>query len=169
MFTFLSAALLIFFLRLVGISFSTLRILMVMRGYKWKAWLFGFCQASIYLLALGSVLTQLDNWLVILGYAAGFATGIVVGMFLENRLAIGYTNIRIVSPSRGFETALGLREAGFAVTEVSARGRDGAVSILHCSVMRRYEQQIKALIHHLDPQAFITAENVYLIQHGFWY
>jgi uncharacterized protein YebE (UPF0316 family) len=168
MFAFLGSALLIFLLRLVGISLSTLRILMVMRGYKWKAWLFGFLQSSVYLIGLGALISQLGNWLIILGYAAGFATGIVVGMMLENRLAIGYTNIRIVSPSRGIETALGLREAGFAVTEVSAQGRDGAVSILHCSVLRIYEKQINVVINRLDPQAFITAENVFLIQHGFW-
>lgn len=169
MYTFLSSALLIFLLRLVGLSFDTVRMLMVMKGNKWRAWFFGFCQAAIYLIAVGSVLSELDNWIVILGYATGFATGILVGMLIENRLAIGYTNIRIISPSRGIETANGLREEGFAVTEVSAQGKDGSVSIIHCSVLRKYEQQINQIIMHFDPQAFVTAENVYLIQHGFWY
>lgn len=168
MLTFLSSALLIFFLRMVGISLDTMRILMVMRGDKRKAWLFGFSQSCIYMIALGTVISQLGNWLVILGYAVGFATGIVVGMMLEKRLVIGYTHIRIVSPTRGIEIAEGLRESGFGVTEVAASGWEGAVAILHCSVIRRDEHQAMEVINRLDPEAFITAENVRLVQHGFW-
>ncbi len=103
-----------------------------------------------------------------LGYAMGFATGLIIGMIIENQMAIGYTNIRIISPHRGIEVAEGLRGSGYAVTEVSAQGRDGMVAILHCSVLRKYENRIKKVITRLDPDAFVTAENVYLIQRGFW-
>jgi len=168
MITFLSAALLVFILRLIGITFGTLRILMIVRGRKGPAWIFGLLQALVYVIALIWLLSDLGNWLIIIGYAAGFATGVLVGMIIESRLAIGYTNIRIVSPGRGIETAEDLRREGFAVTEVSAQGRTGAVSILHCSVLRKYENQVTNHIIRIDPDAFITAENVRLAQHGFW-
>jgi uncharacterized protein YebE (UPF0316 family) len=168
MYEILTAALLIFILRLVGTTFSTLRIFLVMRGKKALAWVFGLLQALTYIFALGWVMSDLGNWAKILGYAMGFATGLVIGMVIENRLAIGYSNIRIISPHRGIEMAEGLREQGFAVTEVSAQGRDGAVSILHCSVLRKYEHQFNSIIPQLDPEAFVTAKNVYLVQHGFW-
>ena len=90
-------------------------------------------------------------------------------MLVENRLAFGFTNLQIVSPNRGLEMAQGLRDQGYAVTEVSAHGKDGSVEILYCSVMRKYEAQIYAAISNLDPDAFITAKNVYRIQHGFWH
>ncbi|MBE9474985.1 MAG: hypothetical protein IMY85_08845, partial [Chloroflexi bacterium] len=89
----LISALVIFTLRMVGITFSTLRILMVVRGRKTLAWLFGLSQALTYITALGWVLSDLGNWTKFLGYAMGFATGLVIGMIIENRLAIGYTNI----------------------------------------------------------------------------
>lgn len=168
MYEILTSALLIFILRLVGMTFSTLRILMVMRGKKAAAWVFGLLQAMTYIFALGWVISDLGNWTKILGYAMGFATGMVIGMIIENRMAIGYTNIRVISPNRGIEMAEGLRKQGFAVTEVSAQGRDGAVSILHCSVKRKYEHQFNSIIPQLDPEAFVTAKNVYLVQHGFW-
>lgn len=164
----LISALVIFALRTVGITFATLRIMMVVRGKKSLAWIFGLIQALTYIVALGWVLADLGNWMKILGYATGFATGLVVGMIIENRLAIGYTNIRIISPRRGIELAEGLRDSGYAVTEVSAQGQDGMVAILHCSVLRKYESMIKNTIMRLDPEAFITAENVYLVQRGFW-
>jgi uncharacterized protein YebE (UPF0316 family) len=164
----LISALIIFTLRMVGVTFATLRVLTVMRGGKVLAWVFGFLQALTYVISIGWVFSDLGNWTKILGYAMGFATGLVVGMLVENRLAFGFTNLQIVSPHRGLETAQGLRDQGYAVTEVSAHGKDGAVDVLHCSVMRKYEAQIYAVISRLDPEAFVTAKNVYRIQHGFW-
>ena len=164
----LISAVIIFGLRTVGVTFSTLRILTVVRGGRFFAWLFGFFQGLTYVLTIGWVFSDLGNWLKIIGYALGFATGLVVGMLVENRLAFGFTNLQIVSPHRGLEMAEGLRDQGYAVTEVSAHGKDGAVDILYCSVMRKYETEIYAAISNLDPEAFITAKNVYRIQHGFW-
>lgn len=139
-----------------------------MRGRKDLAWIFGFFQAVVYVGAISLVLSNLDSTLKILGYAAGFATGLVIGMNLEDRLAIGYTHLRIISQNRGAETVDGLRQAGFGVTEVSARGMHGTVSVLHCSILRKNEKTVKELIARLDPQAFITAENVIQVQRGFW-
>jgi uncharacterized protein YebE (UPF0316 family) len=168
MFAFISSALLIFTLRLIGITFATIRILTIVRGRKGSAWIFGLMQALVYVIALSWVVSDLGNWINIIGYAAGFASGVVVGMIIENRLAMGYTNIRVVSPWRGMETAEDLRRQGFAVTEVSAQGLEGAVSILHCSVLRRDEDQVMREIIRIDPDAFITAENVKLVDNGFW-
>ena len=164
----LISAVIIFGLRTVGVTFSTLRILTVVRGGRFFAWLFGFFQGLTYVLTIGWVFSDLGNWLKIIGYALGFATGLVVGMLVENRLAFGFTNLQIVSPHRGLEMAEGLRDQGYAVTEVPAHGKDGAVDILHCSVMRKYETKIYTAISNLDPEAFITAKHVYRIQHGFW-
>ena len=168
MIAFISSALLIFTLRLIGITFATIRILMIVRGRKGRAWILGVMQALVYAIALIWIVSDLGNWVNIIGYAAGFASGVVVGMFIESRLAMGYTNIRVVSPRRGIETAEDLRREGFAVTEVSAQGREGVVSILHCSVLRKDENQVTREIIRIDPDAFITAENVNLVDNGFW-
>lgn len=165
----LTSALIIFVLRLVDVAIATMRIFMVVRGRKSLAWIFGFSQALIYVFIIGSVLSDFGNWAKILGYSLGFATGLVIGMTIENRLAFGYTNLQIVSPQRGLEIAQGLRDKGFAVTEVAAQGKDGAVEVLHCSVLRKEEPSLYLAIQQLDPKAFITAKNVYRIQHGFWH
>jgi uncharacterized protein YebE (UPF0316 family) len=117
----LTSALLIFTLRMIGVAFATLRILMVVRRRKALAWTFGLSQALTYIIALSWFISDLGNWTKILGYAMGFATGLVVGMLIEKRIAFGYTNIRIVSPLRGIEIGDGLREAGYAVSEVQIR------------------------------------------------
>ena len=55
--TFLLAALLIFVLRLTDISFYTLRLMMMVRHRKALAFIFAFCQASVYVISLRLVLS----------------------------------------------------------------------------------------------------------------
>ena len=159
---------LIFLLRVSDMTLDTLRVLVVMRGKKSIAWVLGFFQATIFVVAISSVLSNLGNPLNVIGYAAGFATGNVVGMLIEERLAIGHTHINIVSSRLGSAIAESLREQGYAVTEVPARGKDGAVSLLNASILRRHVDKVRRLVNQVDPEAFITAEDVRPIRRGFW-
>ena len=161
-------ALLIFSLRVLDMTMDTLRVLFVMRGRKQVAWLLGFFQSAVLVTAIGTVLSNLDNPLNIIGYAAGFATGNVIGMWIEERLAIGHTSLNITSPRRGTAIAEHLRKNGYAVTEIPARGKDGMVTLLNCSVLRKHTDRVRTLINEIDPEAFITAEDVRPLRRGFW-
>ena len=160
--------LLIFVLRVLDIAAATLRMLMVVRGRKLNAWALGFIQAMLFVLAIQAVLSDLGSWINIIAYAMGFATGTVVGMWIEERIAIGFKHLRIISSRRGLELAEYLRQQGYAVTEVSGRGKDGTVSLLNCTVQRKDMQQIKMLVKQIDEQAFITADDVIPVSRGFW-
>jgi uncharacterized protein YebE (UPF0316 family) len=159
---------LIFALRVSDMTLDTLRVLVVMRGRKGIAWVLGFCQALIFVIAISTVLSNLDNPLNILGYAAGFATGNVVGMLIEERLAIGHIQLSIISPRRGAALAERLRAEGYAITEISARGKDGVVTLLSCSVLRKNVAKVQQLVNEVDDSAFITAEDVRSVRRGFW-
>jgi uncharacterized protein YebE (UPF0316 family) len=161
-------ALLIFTLRVADMTLDTLRMLFVVCGRKSIAWVLGFFQSLIFVVAIGSVLSNLSNPLNVLGYAAGFATGNVVGMLIEERLAIGHILLNIVSSRRGAAIIDRLREHGYAVTEIPARGKDGMVSLLNCSVLRKNGERVRQLVNEVDPEAFITADDIRPVRHGFW-
>ncbi len=160
-------ALLIFSLRIIDVSLYTMRFMMVMRGRKALAWVFAICQALVYVTAVASVITDIGNWAKVVGYAAGFATGNVVGMLIEQRLAIGFSHLRIVSPGYGIEIAEELRNAGFGVTEISGQGKDGMVEMISCSVQRRKTNQALAIVDRIDQDAYVTVENIRSISKGF--
>ena len=159
---------LIFILRVSDMSLDTLRVLFVMRGKKSIVWVLGFLQATIFILAISIVLRDLDSPLKIVAYAAGFATGNVIGIWIEEKLAVGHVQIRIISPRLGSALADRLREEGYAVTEVAARGKDGMVGLLNCSVRRRRVNHVRTIVNQIDPDAFITAEDVRPVRRGFW-
>jgi uncharacterized protein YebE (UPF0316 family) len=158
----------IFLMRVTDMSLDTLRVLFVIRGRKPLAWITGFFQSALWVVAITSVLSNLDNLWNVLGYAGGFASGNVVGMMIEERLAIGHGQLRIISSRRGKAIAESIRDAGFAVTELSGRGRDGTVAVLSCSVKRREIDNVQRAVHAIDPQAFITVEDIRPLHRGYW-
>jgi uncharacterized protein YebE (UPF0316 family) len=161
-------ALVIFVLRVLNMTLDTLRMLFMLRGRKTLAWIFGFLVSLIFVFLLTSILANLNSILYILAYSAGFATGGVVGMWIEERLAIGFTHLQIISPRRGAVMAQKLREGGYAVTEIPARGKDGMVSMLSLSVRRKQVVDVEKIINECDDQAFVTSEDVHPMRRGFF-
>ena len=161
-------ALLIFFLRLINYTMDTLRIMLTMRDKKLLSWVLGFFESILFVVVMGAVLNDLDDVMKIAAYAGGFATGNVVGMLIEKRLAIGYSHISIISREQGKQIAGVLREHDFAVTEIPAQGRDDKVTLLNCSVQRKLSADVERLALELDPEAFITVEDIVPRQSGYW-
>ena len=159
---------LIFFIRVTDMSLDTMRVLFVVRGRRPQAWVVGFMQSALWVVAVASVLSHLDNLLNVLAYAAGFATGNVVGMRIEEGLAIGHSHLRVISTQRGEAVAAAVRAAGYAVTELSGRGKDGTVSILTTSVRRRDIDPVRSEVLQADPDAFVTLSDVRPLHRGFW-
>src|SRR5690606_31834346 len=89
--------LVIFCLRIVDVSLATLRMLLAVRGIKYVAPFIGFFEVLVWILAVGTAIRHLDSPLHLFGYAGGFATGTLVGLLIEERMAIGMATIRIVS------------------------------------------------------------------------
>jgi uncharacterized protein YebE (UPF0316 family) len=158
----------IFLMRVTDMSLDTLRVLFVIRGRKPLAWIMGFFQSALWVVAITSVLSNLDNLWNVIGYAGGFATGNVVGMMIEERLAIGHGHLRIISSRRGKAVAEAIRDAGYAVTELPGHGKDGTVSVISCSVKRRDIDNVQRAVYSIDPEAFITVEDIRPLHRGYW-
>ncbi|NBC18039.1 MAG: DUF2179 domain-containing protein [Bacteroidetes bacterium] len=167
-------ALLIFGLRVVDVSMAIVRMIMAVRGYRALAAVIGFVEVLIWLFAAGAALQHLDSVYHVVGYAAGFAAGNYVGIWLENRFALGVNVVRAVCPApteANLEvrspTADALREAGFAVTEIGGRGREQSVTILDVVVPRRRVNVVLDLVREHEPDAFVTVEEVRSMRGGY--
>lgn len=158
----------IFFTRVLNMALDTIRMLTVVRGMRSITWILGILQTMLFVVALGSVLNDLNNPLKITAYAVGFATGNVIGMMIEKRLAFGFVNMTIISSLRGQELAEKLRSQGHAVTEIPARGKDGSVEILECSLQRKFATEVQKTVLECDPSAFITSRDIQRIWRGYW-
>lgn len=157
----------IFVLLSLNSGLDALRMLSLARGHRTAAWLTGFTQSLLFVLAVGGLFSNLNNPWNVIAYAAGVATGTVLGILAEARLAPGHRLVRIVSSRRGAAIAAALRQHGWGATEFAARGQDGTVTLIWCHIPRRDAVAVTDTALDLDPEAFITAENVRL-SHGGW-
>ena len=158
----------IFAARTINIALDTLRFMFTIRGKRGMSWILGFLESVLFVVIIGQVLNNLSNPLNTIGYAAGFATGTVLGMAIEKRLAIGYTHFSIISRSHSTEIADALRSEGYGVTEIPARGRESNFMLVDCHVRRKQADEVEDLALKIDPEAFITAEEVTPRRSGIW-
>lgn len=158
------AALLIFSLRIVDVSLGTLRIGFLVRGQRRLAGLFGFFESLVWLIAAAQVLANLDSPVKFLAYAAGYATGTMLGVSVERWLAIGESIVRVVTPIDTPPVEDSLRSAGHYVTLLNARGRDGDVSVAFSVIPRRKIPEVLKLLHEVNPSAFVTFETTTPVQ-----
>lgn len=160
------AGLFVFAMRVTDMSLDTLRLLFVMRGRKLLASLIGAVQATVFILAVSTVLKGDLSFWTVLGYASGFGVGVFLGIVAEEKLALGYAMFRIYSQEHGQAIAQALRDAGHAATEFTAQGKAGEVAVINCAVLRREAPIVRALIERADPNAFITLDEVRPLRHG---
>lgn len=148
--------LIIFVMRVGDVSLGTLRVRLITRGSRVLAPLISFVEILIWLLAAGAALQNLTSPLHIAAYAGGFAGGTALGVWLEQKLALGLSTVQAVCRHDGGDVADGLREMGLGVTEVRGEGREGGVDIVSTVVRRRKIPEVIGAIERIDPDSFIT-------------
>ena len=152
--------LLIFFARVGDVSIATIRIMFVMGGQKLIAPILGFFEALIWLLAIGQIFSNIDNGWAYLAYAGGFASGTFVGMFIEERLAIGHIVLRLItnSPVHGFIDFL--QENDYRYSILDAEGKTGKVNVVFLVLRRNNLKPVAEAVNKYHPKAFYTIEEV---------
>ncbi len=153
--------LLIFVARIGDVSLGTIRTIMVFRGLWLVAGVIGFFEILIWLVAASKVLQNLDHWYLAVSYAAGFAAGNIVGIWLESKLAIGTALLRTISEDLDVHLADHLRAEGYHVTEIPGFERDKKpIEILLIVESRKRIGPLIERIHSLDPNAVCTTSDV---------
>ncbi len=160
LFTYLLLPLFIFLARIVDVSMGTLRIIFVTKGMKRVAPLVGFFEVLIWLIAISRIMQDLNNWLCYFAYAAGFATGNYIGMYLEEKLAIGHEMIRVITRKDATNLIANLRGKGYGVTSIKAQGIEGDVAVIYVIARRSMIQVVLDEINLFNPHALYTVESI---------
>ncbi len=163
----LGNALLIFCLRLVDVSLGTVRLIMIGRGQRKIAPLLGFVEVTIWVVAISQVITNLDNIFNIFGYSGGFAAGTLLGMWIEDKLALGHVGISIISTTQGQKIVQTLRQADYGVTELIGSGRSGVVNLITTIVPRKDVKDVFQLVNQTDPKCFVAVDDVKDVKRGY--
>jgi uncharacterized protein YebE (UPF0316 family) len=158
--------LLIFLARVFDVTLGTLRIIFTSRGLRNLAPVLGFIETFVWIIAVSSLVKHAQNVAAYVGYASGFAMGTFVGMFLENKLAMGTVTFRAIIRRDTKELIKALVEAGFGITSVDGEGSSGKVKIIYTTVKRQDLPVVVDIFHRLVPGAFLAVEEVRSTEQG---
>ncbi|MGI6340004.1 MAG: DUF2179 domain-containing protein [Bacteroidales bacterium] len=158
--------LLIFLARICDVSLGTMRIIFVSKGNKSIAPILGFFEVLIWIIAISKIMQNLDNYINYIAYAAGFASGNLVGMIIEEKLAMGIQMIRIFTSEHGMELVKELSTKGYGATTIEAHGAKEKISLVYSIVHRHELEQVLSVINNFNPKAFYTIEDVKAVNEG---
>lgn len=158
----------IFFLRVVGNMITTLRLVLLVRGQKLSSTILSAFEALIFALALGSVVTNLENVLNLAAYCLGFAVGGYLGLSFEQRFIQRFVSVQIISDKHGEEIAQSLRRAGYGATETVGKGALGQVSMVTCVVGHQQVRDAVKIVQRVDPDVFVMLDELRGASHGYF-
>lgn len=107
---------LIMLARICDVTIGTMRIIFVSKGQRYVAPILGFFEVFIWIIVIGQIMANLNNWACYFGYALGFALGNYVGMRVEEYLAVGKQLVRVIATRDGIDLVKSLNTKGFGAT-----------------------------------------------------
>lgn len=159
-FTVIVLPLLIFVARILDVSINTIRIIFVMSGRKLISTILGFFESLIWLLAIGQIFQHINNVYSYIAYPAGFAVGILVGMLIEERLALGKVVVRIISHENLSSLVEYLQNQNMRYSIVSGESKVGEEKLLFTVLKRDNLSSFLEKVKQDVPNAFYTVESV---------
>ncbi|MBT3261825.1 DUF2179 domain-containing protein [bacterium] len=165
-FIWLIVPILIFIARIINVSLGTLRIMFISSGQKKIAATIGFFEMLIWIITVGQIMQNLTNVLCYIAFAAGFPFGNIIGMKIEQKLAIGSTIIQLITQKDATKLTSTLKKLNYGITTIDAQGTQGAVKLIYIIIKRTDIQKVTKIIHQFNPKAFYTIEEVKHINEG---
>ncbi|MCM3125139.1 DUF5698 domain-containing protein [Mesobacillus sp. AQ2] len=158
----------ILIINIVYVSFFTIRMILTLKGQRYLAAGLSMIEVVIYVVGLGLVLENLNQIQNLVAYAVGYGIGVIVGMKIEEKLALGYITINVITKEYDRDLPKALRDQGYGVTDWAAHGLEGNRMAMQILTPRKYELKLYQTIKELDPKAFIIAYEPKAIHGGFW-
>lgn len=149
----------IFSARVVDVCLGTVRIIVTVQGRAVFAFCLAVIEISIWITAINTILKEIDQSpFLVLFYSFGYATGNVMGILVERKLALGKVILRVFAIEGGHAIAEKVRDLGQPVTIFRGEGRSGPVLELYIACKRRRLKWLLPVISEFDEKVFYVIE-----------
>lgn len=150
------------------VSMYTIRMIFTLKGRYYWASAISMVEVFIYMSGLTLVLSRLDNHWNLLAYCLGYAMGILTGSLIEEKMALGYVMVQIITSRENACVAEKLREKGFGVTSWLAEGRDADRFVMEVMAKRKNEGCLYKMLDSFCPGAFVISHEPRHFRGGYW-
>ncbi|MDL2236096.1 DUF5698 domain-containing protein [Christensenellaceae bacterium OttesenSCG-928-L17] len=161
----------IFFGKLLEVTTSTLRIVLINRGIRVQGSLLAMLEITLWLMITSTVLANFQSDpLKVIVYAAAFGLGNYMGSWLDEKLAFGLSSIQIVvsDPCEANRLCDEMRKAGFGITSIDVHGMEEKPHYMMFTMIRRkLLQEALEIINSVTSNAVITVSDVKVQKGGY--
>ncbi|GEK34212.1 DUF2179 domain-containing protein [Kurthia sibirica] len=158
---------LIIVINVAYMTMTTLRLILVIKGYPRAASLLSMFEVFIYLIGLTMVLDDLSNPWNMAAYCLGWGLGVFIGSLIEGKLALGYVLFEIIINLEDADIVNELRSKGYGVTSWLADGKDGKKICMRVIAKRKNEKKLRKTVLEMWPKAFIISYEPSKLDGGF--
>jgi uncharacterized protein YebE (UPF0316 family) len=136
---------------------------MMVKGQRLKAAGLGFVECAIWGLVISTIIGTLgDNILLLLFYCIGYATGLFLGSTIENKIALGTSNLELIANDEStvkITNYLKERNKGYTVFE--GHGSKDKMNMIFIVIPRReMPTMLREIRHECDGKVFVVASDV---------
>lgn len=159
----------IIFFKIVEVTVGTIRSILVVKGYRKIAAVLATIEILLWVFIASRVITGLaDSPLKGLAYSIGFAAGVYLGSYFEQKLAFGMRSVQIISTEEvACEIAEVLRDSGHGVTVVDGIGRTTKRKVMTVFSTRSEANKISALVASVDDDALVAISDIVSLKGGY--
>ncbi len=149
--------------KIVEITIQSLKTCMMVKGQRLKAAGLGFLECAIWGLVVSTIISTLgDNLLLLLFYCVGYATGLFLGSTIENKIALGTSNLQLIANDESTEKIVEyLQERDRGYTVFDGQGSTDKMNMIFIVLPRREATRVLKEIRALcDNKVFVVASDV---------
>jgi len=149
--------------KIVEISIQSLKTCMMVKGQRLKAAGLGFLECTIWGLVISTIIGTLgDNLFLLLFYCVGYAAGLFIGSTIENKIALGTSNLELIANDESSEKIIAyLKEQNRGYTVFAGQGSTDKMNMIFIVLPRReVSKTLKSIRKACDNKVFVVASEV---------
>jgi uncharacterized protein YebE (UPF0316 family) len=146
-------------LAMASVGLWTLRVALTAQGRKAVGAGVAAVEAVVFAVVFSSVASDLGSPYRLGGYAIGVAAGTLLGLLVDERLALGTSEVQIVVDGHQ-AVAEDLRRLGWPATSIAGEGPSGPVTIVFVAVDDSRMPRLVASLRGMVPDAFWAVQQL---------
>ena len=160
----------IFIVRILDVALGTFRMIVTVKGKTVLATIIGFVEVTIWFLIVKDALNSGSNsWWIVFSYAGGFAAGTYIGGILSAKLLKSSLSVQVIIEKEHSNLVNILRNNGFAVSVIDAKGFDYSDKLLLFSEIKSPTlAEFEKIVREYEEKAFMVVNETKYVQNGYF-
>ena len=149
--------------KIVEITIQSLKTCMMVKGQRLKAAGLGLLECTIWGLVISTIIGTLGDNIFLLGfYCVGYATGLFLGSTIENKIALGTSNLQLIANDESTEKIIEyLKSNNRGYTVFEGHGSTDKMNMIFIVLPRKEAPKVlKDIRKTCENKVFVVASEV---------